>query len=109
MRVEFDSTYPYEQILMLMFQRMQRTGGAVLVTSRVSTRTVDIALRMQQRGIQVKLIWITDAARDDAREMLERLKMAGAIVETVDPWAQEAFAPEAAPGTTSGEANLFEM
>ncbi|MBP3652957.1 MAG: DUF58 domain-containing protein [Clostridia bacterium] len=109
MRVEFDSTYPYEQILMLMFQRMQRTGGAVLVTSRVSTRTVDIALRMQQRGIQVKLIWITDAARDDAREMLERLKMAGAIVETVDPWAQEGFVPETAPGTASGEANLFEM
>ena len=88
---------------------MQRTGGAVLVTSRVSTRTVDIALRMQQRGIQVKLIWITDAARDDAREMLERLKMAGAIVETVDPWAQEGFVPEKAPGTASGEANLFEM
>ena len=90
MRVEFDSPYPYEQILMLMLQRMQRTGGAVLVTSRLTTRTVDIAMRMQQRGIQVKLIWVTDAPRDEALEMLERLKMSGAIVERVDPWAGEA-------------------
>ena len=90
MRVNFDSPYPYEQILMLMFQRMQRTGGAVLVTSRLTSRAVDVAMRMQQRGIQVKLIWITDAPRDEALEMLERLKMSGAIVERVDPWAGEA-------------------
>jgi len=30
--------------------------------------------------------------------MLERLKMAGALVETVDPWAREDFMPETAPG-----------
>lgn len=109
MRVDFNSVYPYEQVLMLMFQRMQRTGGAVLVTSRVTTRTVDVALRMQQRGIQVKLIWITDAPRDEAREMLERLKMAGAIVEQVDPWMQESFTPPQASAQTVGETDLFDM
>lgn len=107
MRVEFDGVYPYEQVLMLMLQRMQRTGGAVLVTGRISTRLADIALRMQNRGIQVKLIWITDAARDDAREMLERLKMAGAIIETADPWAEGGFAYEATAGAAPAESSTI--
>ena len=75
---------------MLVFQRMQRTGGAVLATSRLTTRTVDIALRMLSRGVQVKLIWATDAPRDEALQMVERLKMAGAAVERIDPWAEDA-------------------
>lgn len=95
MRTAFDSPYPYEQILMLMFQRMQRTGGAVLVTSRLSTRAVDVAMRMVKRGIQVKLIWITDAPRSEALEMLERLKMSGAQVERIDPWTEAGGMPEA--------------
>ena len=90
MRAEFDCPHPYEQVLMLVFQRMQRTGGAVLATSRLTTRTVDIALRMLSRGVQVKLIWATDAPRDEALQMVERLKMAGAAVERIDPWAEEA-------------------
>ena len=93
MRAQFDCPHPYEQVLMLVFQRMQRTGGAVLATSRLTTRTVDIAIRMQQRGVQVKLIWATDAPRDEALELLERLKMAGASVERVDPWAEDAPRP----------------
>lgn len=93
MRAGFDSPYPYEQILMLMQQRLQRTGGAVLVTSRLTTRTVDIALRMVKRGIQLKFIWITDTARAEAMEMLELLKMAGGQVEQIDPWADEGDIP----------------
>lgn len=96
MRVEFDSPYPYEQVLMLLSQRMQRTGGAVLITGRVTTRTVDIALRMVRRGMQIKLIWVTDAARSEAMEMLERLKMAGAQVLLIDPWAADEI-PSPAP------------
>ena len=103
MRVPFDSPYAYEQVLSLMLARMQRTGGAVLVTSRLTTRTVDIAMRMQQRGIQVKLIWITDAPRDEALEMLERLKMSGAIVERMDPWAGEAAMASGSRGAQAEE------
>ena len=90
MHVAFDSPYPYEQVLMLMLQRMQRTGGAVLATSRMTSRTADIAMRMQRSGIRVLLIWVTDAPRDEALEMLERLKMSGVQVRTVDPWEQDA-------------------
>lgn len=108
MRAEFDSPYPYEQVLMLMLQRMQRTGGAVLATGRMTSRTADIAMRMQRSGIQVKLIWVTDAPRDEALEMLERLKMSGVQVETADPWAQEgAEAPRSAPSPTPAGDALF--
>lgn len=86
MRAEFNCPYPYEQVLILMMRRMQRTGGAVLVTARLTTRTADIAMRMQRSGMQVKFIWIADSPRDEALEMLERMKMAGVIVQTMDPW-----------------------
>ena len=87
MRVAFDSPYPYEQVLTLMMRRMQRTGGAMLITSRLTSRIADIAMRMQRSGMQVKFIWVTDAPRDEALEMLERMKMANVAVQTVDPWA----------------------
>ena len=93
MRVGFDSPYPYEQVLTLMMRRMQRTGGAMLVSSRLTTRTADIAMRMQRTGMQVKFIWITDAPRSEALEMLERMKMAGVCVDTVNPWAEESVPP----------------
>ena len=88
MRAPFDSPYPYEQLLSLMMGRMQRTGGAVLITSRLTARIADIALRMQRTGIQVKFVWITDAPRSENLEMLERLKMTGSIVERIDPWSE---------------------
>lgn len=103
MRAEFNSAYPYEQVLMLMQQRMQRTGGAVLITSRLTTRAVDIALRMVKQGMQMKFIWISDTARDEALEMLELLKMAGAQVEQIDPWQAETdMQPPASAGIDSG-------
>lgn len=97
-RVEFDSPYPYEQILMLMMGRFQRTGGAVLITARLTGRTADIAIRMQQSGVQVKFIWVSEDRRSDALEMLERIRMSGALAQQVNPWieADEAVMPGAA-------------
>lgn len=97
-RVEFDSPYPYEQILMLMMGRFQRTGGAVLITARLTGRTADIAIRMQQSGVQVKFIWVREDRRSDALEMLERIRMSGALAQQVNPWieADEAAMPGAA-------------
>lgn len=90
MRAKFDSPYPYEQVLLLMLARMQRTGAVVLVTTRLSTRVADIVLRMQTTGIQTRFLWIADAPRAESLEMLERLKMAGSIVQRIDPWGEDA-------------------
>ncbi len=90
MRVKFDSPYGYEQVLMLMMGRLQRTGGAVLVTARLTTRIADLAMRMQRSGIMTRLIWVSDDAREESLEMLERLKMAGVQAEKLDPWNSDA-------------------
>ncbi|MBE5774684.1 MAG: DUF58 domain-containing protein [Clostridiales bacterium] len=89
MRAKFDSPYGYEQVLMLMMNRLQRTGGAILVTARLSTRIADIAMRMQKSGIQTKLVWVTDDAREESLAMLERVRMAGVITRRQDPWQTE--------------------
>ena len=86
MRVRFDSPYGYEQALMLMQPRLQRTGGIVLATARLDTRVAALTVRLKRAGIAVKLIWVSDDDGDEAMAMLERLKMAGVLAERLDPW-----------------------
>ena len=93
LRVKFDSPFAYEQVLMQMMQRMQRTGGAVLCTSKLTMKTADLAMRMQRSGVQVKLVWVSDDPRDEAMELVERLKMDSVQVERVDPWKTEGKKP----------------
>ncbi|MBR1559428.1 MAG: DUF58 domain-containing protein [Clostridia bacterium] len=85
-KVPFDSPYDYERVILLMQARLQRTGGAVLVTARLTTRIADMVLRMQTSGITTRLIWVSDDARDETLTMLERLRMGGVEVEQLDPW-----------------------
>ena len=89
MRVKFDSPYDYEQVLMLMMQRLSRTGGAIIVTPHLTTRIADLATRMQMSGVNVRVIWITDTRLDQSLEMSERLKMENVRVDRVDPWASD--------------------
>lgn len=89
MRASFDSPYAYEKVLALMLARMQRTGGAVLVTARLTAKCADVALRMQRSGIRTKFIWVTDEPREESLALLERLKMENVLVECVDPWRDE--------------------
>ena len=86
LRARFDSPYGYEQVLTLMLTRFQRTGGAVLVTARLTTRIADMALRMQQSGVAIRLVWVSDDDRDESMALIERLKMGGVRAERLDPW-----------------------
>lgn len=86
MRVPFDSPYPYEQVLMLEMRRMQRTGGAVLITSRLTPRTCDVAQQLRRFGMQVAVCWITDTRRAEAMEMLDRLSLMGIQAHKIDPY-----------------------
>ena len=86
LRVRFDSPYGYEQVLTLMLARFQRTGGAVLVTARLTTRIADMALRMQRYGVATRLVWVSDDERDESMTLIERLKMGGVQAERLDPW-----------------------
>ena len=95
LKVEFDSPYDYERVLMLMLGRLQRTGGAVLITARLTTRIADMALRMQMSGITTRLVWVSDDAREETLTMLERLRMGGVEVQRRDPWSFDAPDPHA--------------
>lgn len=86
MRVQFDSPYPYEQVLSLEMRRMQRTGGAVLITARLTPRIADIAQQLKRYGMQVCVCWVTETRRAEAMEMLERLRLMGIQAIRVDPW-----------------------
>ncbi len=102
LRVKFDSPYGYEQVLTLMLARFQRTGGAVLVTARLTTRIADMALRMQRSGVATKLLWVSDDDRDESMALIERVKMGGVKAERLDPWG----APAAAERPKAAEAAL---
>ena len=103
LKVAFDSPYDYERVLMLMLGRLQRTGGAVLITARLTTRIADMALRMQLSGITTRLIWISDDAREETLTMLERLRMGRVEVQRRDPWSFDAPEPRKAENESDDE------
>ena len=88
LRAAFDSPYGYEQVLTLMLARFQRTGGAVLVTARLTTRIADIAMRMQRSGVATRLIWVSDDGREESMALIERMKMGGVEASRMDPWEE---------------------
>ena len=94
LRVKFDSPYAYEKVLIQMTGRMQRTGGAILVTAKLTLRVADAAIRMQQSGIRTRLLWVTDDERDEAMMLIARMRMANVDVRKVDPWYVEAPEPD---------------
>ncbi len=89
LRARFDSPYGYEQVLTPMLARFQRTGGAVLVTARLTTRIADMALRMQCSGVATRLVWVSEDDREESMALIERLKMGGVQAERLDPWEDE--------------------
>lgn len=88
MRVRFDCPYDYERVLALMTARLQRTGGAVLVTPRLTTRIADTAARIVRAGVRARVVWVTDTRLEQSLEMSERMKMEGVLVERVNPWSE---------------------
>lgn len=86
LRARFDSPYGYEQVLTLMLARFRRTGGAVLVTTKLDTRIADMALRMHSAGVSTRMVWVCDDDREESMELIERLKMGGVQAQRLDPW-----------------------
>lgn len=85
--VPFDCAYPFEKLLSVEMRRMQRAGGAVIITSRLAMRTADIAMQMRRSGLQVRINWVTESRGGDANEIVARLALAGVEVVRVNPYA----------------------
>ena len=85
-RVQFDSPYPFEKVMMLEMRRMQRTGGTVLITPRHNARIADLAAQMTRGGMRVCVCWVTDNKREEALELSTRLNDMGVKAFRIDPW-----------------------
>ena len=86
-RVAFDAETPYEQALADATRRLDRTGAIVLITSRLTSRLADCAIRLRQMsGVAVAVIWITDTGRADADALMARLELADVIARRDNPF-----------------------
>ncbi len=56
--VPFDGTDRFERVLLLETRRMRRTGGTVVITSRMDARTADMLLRIRRMGPRTRLYLI---------------------------------------------------
>ena len=84
--VRFDCPYSFEQILSLETRRMQRTGGVVLVTTRLSSQAADFALRMRRQGLAASVYWVSSASAKEPQELLAQLNTQGVLTRQVNPW-----------------------
>jgi len=85
--LRFDGGYPYEQLLMLEMRRVERTGGVILITSRMTAAIADIAMKMRFLGVRVLFLWITESARDETMELMTRMELGGVDARKVNPWS----------------------
>ena len=89
-KAQFDSDEPYEQALSETTRRLDRTGAIILVTSRLTLRVADCAIRLRQMSnTSVAVIWITDSGRADAEKLVSRLEMADVIARRDNPFQTE--------------------
>ena len=83
----FDSEEPFEETLYRATRRLDRTGAVALVTSRLTVRVADCAIRLRRMSnTAVAVIWITDSSRADAEELVSRLEMADVIARRDNPF-----------------------
>lgn len=83
---KFDSSYPFEQTLSYEMRRLQRTGGAVIVTGRLTTRVADMAIQMRRGGMRIAVRWINESAGQEGGELTARLAVYGIEVRRIDPY-----------------------
>jgi uncharacterized protein (DUF58 family) len=86
MHLNFDGQYPFEQLMLVEMRRIQRTGGMILVTARLTASIADAALNMRRSGMQVMFMWITDSPRTEAMELLTGMSLGGIMTRRVNPW-----------------------
>ena len=84
--LNFDGQYLFEQLALVEMRRIQRTGGMILITARLTANIADAALNMRRSGMQVMFMWITDSPRTETMELLTRMSLGGVMTRRVNPW-----------------------
>lgn len=82
----FDCPYSFEQVLAIEMQRIQRTGGVLLVTARLTSAIADNALRMRRLGVRVQISWIAESMTPECLTLKAQLELSGIVVRQISPW-----------------------
>lgn len=85
-RVDFSETDKFERVLLLETRRMRRVGATVIVSARLSSRIVDVMIRMKRMGPNVRLYLVTFTPDDPlVLGMVSKLQQAEIEVSYVTP------------------------
>ena len=85
-RVDFSETDKFERVLLLETRRMRRVGATVVISARLSSRIVDVMIRMKRMGPTVRLYLVTFTPDDPlVLGMVSKLQQAEVEVCYVTP------------------------
>ncbi|MBQ8654438.1 MAG: DUF58 domain-containing protein [Clostridia bacterium] len=85
-RVDFSETDQFERVLLLETRRMRRVGATVIISARLSSRIVDVMIRMKRMGPNVRLYLVTFTPDDPlVLGMVSKLQQAEIEVSYVTP------------------------
>lgn len=85
-RVDFSETDRFERVLLLETRRMRRVGSTVIISARLSSRIVDVMIRMKRMGPDVRLYLVTFTPDDPlVLGMVSKLQQAEIEVCYVTP------------------------
>lgn len=80
----FDATDRFERALELETRRLRRTGGTVIITSRLDSNTADRMMRIRRMGPRTRLYFVHDGPlSEDIDNLLSRLQQHDIEVETI--------------------------
>ncbi|MCL2811175.1 MAG: DUF58 domain-containing protein [Clostridia bacterium] len=80
----FDGTDRFERVLELETRRMRRTGGTVVITSRMDSQVADMLMRIRRMGPRTRLYYVYDGVLPEETDMLLlRLEKHDIEVETL--------------------------
>ena len=85
-RVDFSETDRFERVLIMESRRLRKVGCVAVVSARLNIPMVDIMIRMQRSGPNIRFYLITFAPEDEnVLPLISRLKQAGIEVSYVAP------------------------
>ncbi len=84
--LKFDCPYSFEQVLALEMRRVQRTGGVLLITARLTGAIADNVLRMRRLGVRVQICWVAESLTPEGMTMKAQLEHSGIPVRQISPW-----------------------
>ena len=67
-------------------RRLQRTGAVILISTRMNAALADLAMRINQLGVQVQYVCVSETVHKDHEALEKRMELMNIPVRRVNPW-----------------------